>query len=51
VTDLVDPGVGAVYRSDEADVVLVDAQGGTAEIGHNAAPGWRPTPSGAGSSG
>ena len=39
VTDLVDPGVGAVYRSDEADVVLVDAQGGTAEIGHNAAPG------------
>ena len=39
VTDLVDPGVGAVYRTNEADIVLVDAQGGTAEIGHNAAPG------------
>ena len=44
VTDLVDPGVGAVYRSDEADVVLVDAQGGTAEIGHNAAPGLAADP-------
>jgi hypothetical protein len=41
VTDLVDPGVGAVYRTNEADIVLVDAQGGTAEIGHNAAPGRR----------
>ncbi len=39
VTDLTDPGVGAVYRTQEADIVLVDAEGGTAEIGHNAAPG------------
>ena len=38
-TDLTDPGVGAVYRTEEADVVLVDEEGGTAEIGHNAAPG------------
>ena len=38
-TDLTDPGVGAVYRTQEADVVLVDEEGGTAEIGHNAAPG------------
>ena len=36
--------MGAVYRSDEADVVLVDAQGGTAEIGHNAAPGLAADP-------
>ena len=39
VTDLTDPGVGAVYRTQEADIVLVDEEGGTAEIGHNAAPG------------
>jgi hypothetical protein len=39
VTDLTDPGVGAVYRTQEADIVLVDETGGTAEIGHNAAPG------------
>ncbi len=39
VTDLIDPGVGAVYRTQEADIVLVDEEGGTAEIGHNAAPG------------
>jgi len=38
-TDLTDPGVGAVYRTQEADIVLVDEEGGTAEIGHNAAPG------------
>ena len=39
VTDLIDPGVGAVYRSQAADIVLVDKAGGTAEIGHNAATG------------
>ena len=39
VTDLIDPGVGAVYRSQEADIVLVDKTGATAEIGHNAGPG------------
>ena len=39
LTDLADPGTGAVYRTADADVVLVDARGGTAVIGHNAAPG------------
>ena len=39
VTDLVDPGVGAVHRTSEADIVLVDDRGGTAEIGHSAMTG------------
>ena len=45
VTDLSDPGVGAVYRTQEGDVVLVDKNGGTAEIGHNVAPGLAADPS------